>query len=114
MDSEGEEGRFNIVSLSDIWTGLFYLIRNFFEISYYIKISPRDAGLAVGKFALRHRSRAKCVQAHTFLHAVNGDLRSICIFMNGDLRYTILVEVISIWLKLLLEEKYMMKWLNGK
>ena len=26
-----------------------------------------DAGLAVGKFALRHRSRAKCVQAHTFL-----------------------------------------------
>ena len=85
----------------------FYLIGNFSEIPYQIKISPRDAQLTVGKFALRHRSRAKCVQAHTFLHAVNGDLRSICIFMNGDLRsiclylngdlrYTVLVEVISI------------------
>ena len=45
---------------------------------------------------------------------VNGDLRSICLYLNGDLRYTVLVEVISIWLKLFLEEKYMMKWLNGK
>ena len=48
------------------------------------------------------------------LYAVNGDLRSICLYLNGDLRYTVLVEVILIWLKLFLEEKYMMKWLNGK
>lgn len=45
---------------------------------------------------------------------MNGDLRSICLYLNGDLRYTVLVEVILIWLKLFLEEKYMMKWLNGK
>ena len=90
---------------------VFYLIGNFFEISYQIKNSPRnramtemkmlltrpatggdsygynsflfnrkflrnfllnknsprDAQLAAGEFALRHRSRAKCVRAHTFL-----------------------------------------------
>ena len=45
----------------------FYIIGNFSEISYYVKSSPRDAQLAAEKFALRHRSRAKCVQAHTFL-----------------------------------------------
>jgi len=45
----------------------FYIIGNFGEISYYVKSSPRDAQLAAEKFALRHRSRAKCVEAHTFL-----------------------------------------------
>ena len=46
---------------------LFYLTGNFSEINCQIKISPRDAQLAAGEFALRHRSRAKCVRAHTFL-----------------------------------------------
>ena len=45
----------------------FCLTGNFSEITCQIKISPRDAQLAAEKFALRHRSRAKCVRAHTFL-----------------------------------------------
>ena len=45
----------------------FYVTGNFSKISYQIKNSPRDAQLAAGEFALRHRSRAKCVRAHTFL-----------------------------------------------
>ena len=46
---------------------LFYLTGDFSEITCQIKISPRDAQLAAEKFALRHRLRAKCVRAHTFL-----------------------------------------------
>ena len=45
----------------------FIYIGNFGEISYINKNSPRDAPPAVEKFALRHRSRAKCVRAHIFL-----------------------------------------------
>ena len=53
--------------LSDGKAVFFYVTGNFSKITCHIKISPRDAQLAAEKFALRHRSRAKCVRAHTFL-----------------------------------------------
>ena len=45
----------------------FYLIGNFSEIPYQIKISPRDAQLVAGKFALQHGSRTKCVHAFNII-----------------------------------------------
>ena len=45
-------------------TGYLLFNRKFLLNNKY----PRDARLAAGEFALRHRSHAKCVRAHTFLY----------------------------------------------
>ena len=84
---------------------LFYLIGNSSEITCQIKISPRDAQLAAGEFALRHRSRAKCVRAHTFsMHDRKLEIEKLtysflarCKFEVKEFAYSISVDMMSWW-----------------